>query len=111
MLDLSGAHDLMDFKRRSHTFERLDPKGVAGKIPLDEALRRRTDEHRIRRRQSLNPSCNVGGIAQSELFLSPTSTHLPHHDEPSVDAHADRQADPLLRSQTAIERGQRLHYA
>jgi hypothetical protein len=111
MLDLRGTHDLMDLKRRGHTFERLAPECVAGKIPLDEALRRRTDEHRIRRRPSLKPCCNVGGLAQGELFLSLTSTHLPHHDEPRVDAHTDRQVDPLLLSQAVIARGQRLHDA
>jgi hypothetical protein len=76
---------------------------VAGEISLDEPLRRRTDDHRIGRCQSLEAGCNIRGVTQGELFLPPTSTHLPHHDQASVDPHVHRQADTLPLSEAIVE--------
>jgi hypothetical protein len=103
MLHLGRTHDLMHLERRGHAFKRLGPERVAGEISLDEPLRRRTDDHRIGRCQSLEAGCNIRGVTQGELFLPPTSTHLPHHDQASVDPHAHRQADTLPLSEAIVE--------
>jgi hypothetical protein len=90
LLHLGLAHDLRDLEGRGHTFERLGPEIMAGEIPLDEPLRRRTDDHSIGRGQSLEAGRNIRGLAQSELFLPPAATHLAHDDYPGVDPDADR---------------------
>jgi len=84
---------------------------VAGEIPLGKSLRYRADDDGIRRRQPLEASRNIRGVAQGELFLPSASTHLPHHDYSGVDPHADRQADPRPLSQAAVEGVQRLDNA
>ena len=111
LLDLGLAHDLVDLEGRGHAFERLGPESVAGEIPLDEPLRRRTDDHGIGRCQPLEAGRNIRRVAQRELFLPPAAPHLPHHDQPGVDPHAYRQADTLALSQAAIERVHGLHNA
>src|SRR6516162_5585260 len=109
MLDLGRAYDRMDLEGRRHTFENVRPEVVAGKIPVSEPLRRRTDDDSIGRRQSLEAGGKIRRVAQGELFLPSASAHLPHHDYAGVDAHADRQADIMPLSQAAIERAHRLH--
>ncbi len=111
LLHLGLTHDLIDLERRGHAFERLGPEVVAGEIPLDESLRHRADDDGIGRCQPLEAGRNIGRVAQGQLFLPPAATHLPHHDEPGVDPHADRQADSRPLSQAAIEGGHGLHNA
>ena len=111
LLDLGRTHDLIDLEGRGHAFERLGPELVAGEIALDQALRRRADDDGIGRGQPLEAGRNIRRLSQGELFLPPAATHLPHHDQPGVDPHADRQADPLPLSQAAIEGVHGLHHA
>ena len=94
LLDHGLTHDLVDLERRGHTFERLGPKLVTGKIPLDQPLRHRADDDGIGRCQPLETRRNVWRVSQGQLFLPPATTHLPHDDDPGVDPHADRQRTP-----------------
>jgi hypothetical protein len=111
MLHLGRTYDLMDLDGHGHAFERLGPEIMAGEIPLDEPLRRRTDEHRIGRRQPLEAGRNIGRVAQGELFLPPPAPHLPHDDQPSMAPQAHGQLHPALLPQAGVELRHGFHHA
>jgi hypothetical protein len=111
LLHLGHTHDLMDLEGHGHPFERLGSERAAGEIPLDEPLRRRTDEDRIGCRQPLEAGRNVRRVPQRELFLPPPAAYLPHDDDSGVNPHADREVDARPLAQAAVEGGHRLHDA
>jgi hypothetical protein len=111
MLHLGNTYDLVDLEGCGHAFECLVPKRLAGEIVLDEPLRHRADDDGIGCGQPLEAGCNIGRLSQGQLLLPPATTHLPHHDEPCVDAHTDRQADPRTLGQATIEGVHGLNHA
>ena len=44
-----------------------------------------------------------GHFPQGQLFLTPCSTHLPDHDQPSMDTQTDSELDTFVLLQTGIE--------
>ena len=48
----------------------------------------------------------IGHFTQCQLLLTPCSTHLPHNDQPSMDAHAERKLDAFGLWQPLIEGSQ-----
>ena len=46
---------------------------------------------------------DIGGITQSELFLTAATTHLAYDHHPGMDTDADRQLHAIVLRQTAIE--------
>ena len=78
-------------------------KLVTHKIPLDEARGGLADGHGIRRSKPLYACSNVGRFAQSQLFLSPASTHLAYHDQPGMNLQAYRQMDAFVLLQADIQ--------
>ena len=82
--------DPIDLQGAGQPFEGVAAQVLAGKVALHQAVRRRTDHHRIGRRQALEAGRNVGRVAQGQLFLPAAAAHVAHDHQPGMDADAGR---------------------
>ena len=71
---------------------------LSSKVPLDEPEGRGTDDHCVGRSQRLEPGRNIRCLAQCQVLLAPTTTHLTHHDHPGMDTEPHGQTNPVSRS-------------
>src|SRR5438093_5276886 len=97
------VEDLVHVDGLSHTSEGLCSQVLASKIPLHQARGRVTDHNRIGLSQSLQPRCQVRGLAQGKLLLSPTTAHFTDNDQSSMNTHTESKLDTFGLLQTAIE--------
>jgi hypothetical protein len=70
---------------------------------LYKLVRRRTDHHRIRRRQALEAGGDVGRLTAGQVFVPVAATQRAHHHQPGMDAHAHGQADAAVASQAGVQ--------
>ena len=89
--------------RGGDPLEGLWTQRVHRDIPLDQAVGRLADQHRIRRRQPLEPGSHVGNLPQRQLLLPPGTAHHAHHHQPRVNAHPDGQAQAQVPLQAGIQ--------
>ena len=94
------------FHHAVHAQGRLDPlqtgaaEVVAAKIPLHQPVRCLTDRHRIGRGEALQPSREVGRLAQGQLLMAAPTPHGAYHYRPRMDAdpHGEPEAFALLQA-------------
>ena len=71
---------VVDSNRRIDAFDQMRAKRLTLKLPFDQALRRRTDDHRVGLGQSLNPRGNVRRLAQREQLALFAAADLTNDD-------------------------------
>jgi len=87
----------------SHTSECLGSQVLALKVALNESVGVRADEDRIGLRQALDAGSFIRDFTECQVLIPPLPTHLPHNDQPRMDAYPDTELDTLLSLQTGIE--------
>jgi hypothetical protein len=87
----------------SYTSECLGSQVLALKIALNEAVGVSTDNDRIGLRQALNAGSFIRHFTECQGLIPPFSTHLPHNDQPRMNAYPDTELDTFVLLQTGIE--------
>ena len=102
---------LIDLQRLREALEEWRAERLAGKEAPEELPGCGTDHQRIGCRNPLQAGRQVGRLAQRQLFLPRTATHLTHHHEPGMAPQAHGQLHPPLLPQAGIELAHGLDHA
>src|SRR5450432_54805 len=89
--------------------ERRDRHRLAREPPLYQPVRALADEHGVGRSDALQPSCDVGRLAERQPLVATGARDLTNHDDPGVDADPHREIWTLSDGGTlGVQLAQRL---
>jgi hypothetical protein len=80
------AQDTIDRGGRQYADEWMRAQGVADEEPPDQAVGDRADHDRIGCGKPLQPSGQMGGLAERQLFAPGAAAHVSYDHQPGMDA-------------------------
>ena len=97
-------------QRLGEVFEHIGAQDLTDHIPLDQAPRGRTDHHRVRRGQALQPGGNGGGLPHHERRALVAASHGSHQLDARMNPHLHRQPHAVVVLTVPVERSHPLDH-